>query len=67
MQKYIIFSSCLFGSIYFFSKSLELINKPLLKNKKILNELIIINGLTFVMSGYIVTNSLRNILYILNA
>jgi hypothetical protein len=49
----IILSSCLFGSVYLMSKSLELINRPLLENKKMPRELIIINGLTFVVSGCI--------------
>ena len=47
----IILSSCLFGSVYLMCKSLELINRSLLENKKIPHELIIINGLTFVASG----------------
>lgn len=50
----IISSSYLFGSVYLFSTSLVLINKLLLKNKKIPNELIVINGLTFLVSGSIV-------------
>ena len=47
----IILSSCLFGSVYIFSKSLDAINRSLLENKKISNKLIIINGLTFIISG----------------
>jgi len=47
----IILSSCLFGSVYIFSKSLDAINRSLLENKKISNKLIIINGLTCLMSG----------------
>ena len=54
MYKSIILSSCLFGSFYLCSISLLLINKSLLENKKIPNELIIINGLTFLVSGSIV-------------
>jgi hypothetical protein len=57
MYKSIILSSCLFGSIYLCSTSLELINKLLLENKKIPNKLIIINGLVFVMSGTILIYS----------
>lgn len=53
MYNSIILSSCLFGSVYLFSKSLELTNKAILENKKISNRLIIINGLVFVMSGSI--------------
>ena len=54
MYKHIILSSCLFGSFYLCSTSLFLLNKLSLENKKIPNELIIINGLTFLVSGYIV-------------
>ena len=54
MYKSIILSSCLFGSFYLFSTSLVLINLSLLENKKIPNELIIVNGLTFLVSGSII-------------
>ena len=54
MYKYIILSSCLFGSFYLSSISLGLINRSLLENKKIPRELIVINGLTFLLSGSIV-------------
>ena len=54
MYKYIILSSCLFGSLYLSSISLGLINRSLLENKKIPNELIIINGVIFFVSGSIV-------------
>ena len=54
MYKYIILSSCLFGSFYLCSTSLRLINRSLLENKKIRNELTIINGLTFLVAGSIV-------------
>lgn len=50
MSNYIILSSCLFGSVYLMSKSLELINMSFLDNKKMPPELIIFNGLTFVVS-----------------
>ena len=53
MYSSIILSSCLFGSVYIFSKSLESINKSFLENKKIPNKLIIINGLTCMFSGSI--------------
>ena len=53
----IILSSCLFGSIYLFSTSLKMINESFLENNKINNKLIMINGLTFVMSGSIVLYS----------
>jgi hypothetical protein len=54
MYKSIILSSCLFGSFYLCSISLVLINRSLLENKKISNELHIINGLTFLVTGSIV-------------
>lgn len=53
MYKNIIISSCLFGSLYIFSKSLELINKSYIQDKKSTNLLIAINGLTFIVSGSI--------------
>lgn len=56
MSNSIILFSSLFGSVYLMAKSLELTNRALLENKKIPNELIIINGLTFVMSSYIFIN-----------
>lgn len=57
MYNYIVLSSCLFGSVYLYSISLVLINSSLLENKKIPNKLIIINGLTFVMSTYMLVYS----------
>jgi hypothetical protein len=51
MSNSIILFSSLFGSVYLMSISLGLINKSFLENKKIPRELIIINGLTFVMSS----------------
>ena len=57
MYNSIILSSCLFGSFYLFSVSLGLINYSFLENKKIPNILIIINGLTFVISGSMVIYS----------
>jgi hypothetical protein len=54
MYKSIILSSCLFGSFYLCSISLLLINRSLLENKKIPNELHVINGLTFLVTGSIV-------------
>ncbi len=53
MYNTIILSSCLFGSVYLSSKSLKLINDIFLKNKKIPYTLIVINGLTFLLSGSI--------------
>lgn len=66
MYKSIILSSCLFGSFYLCSTSLILINRSLLENKKkIPNELNIINGLTFLVSGSIIIYnfSLLNLRY----
>ena len=54
MYNSIILSSYLFGLFYLCSISLSLINRLFLENKKIPNELIIINGLTFLVSGSIV-------------
>lgn len=54
MYNSIILSSYLFGSFYLCSTSLLLINRSLLENKKLPNELIIINGLTFLVSGSMV-------------
>ncbi len=51
MYNSIILSSCLFGSVYIFSTSLQAINRSFLENKKIPNNLLIINGLTLIMSG----------------
>jgi hypothetical protein len=53
MYHSIILFSSLFGSVYLMSISLGFINRSLLENKKMPRELIIINGLTFVVSGYI--------------
>ena len=61
MYNFIILSSCLFGSVYIFSKSLELINKSSLVNKKIPHKLIVINSLIFVMSGSILVYSFNSV------
>ena len=54
MINYIILSSCLFGSIYICSKSLKLINNIFLtENKKMMKQLIILNGTIFIISGSI--------------
>jgi hypothetical protein len=50
MSNSIILCSSLFGSVYLMSISLGLINTSFLENKKIPRELIIINGLTFMVS-----------------
>jgi len=52
MNSIILFSS-LFSSVYLMSISLGLINMSLLENKKIPRELLIINGLSFVVSSSI--------------
>ncbi len=57
MYNSIILSSCLFGSIYLFSTSLKMINGTFLENNKINNKLIMIDGLTLVISGSIVVYS----------
>lgn len=59
MHTSIILSSCLFGSFNLFATSLALINWTLLSNKKIPNVLIIINSLSFAVSGSIVLYNFR--------
>ena len=51
MSNSIILSSCLFGSVYMFSTSLIAINMSFIENKKIPNKLMIVNGLTCIISG----------------
>lgn len=53
MSNSIILFSSLFGSVYLMSISLGLINRSLLENKKIPRKIIIINSLTFLVSGSI--------------
>ena len=53
MYNHIILSS-LFGSIFLFSTSLILTNKALLEDKKIPNEVFVLNGLTMFVSGSII-------------
>ncbi len=60
MNNSIILSACLFGSVYIFSTSLENINRPFLENKKISNKLIMINGLTCLISGSIFIYSISS-------
>ena len=50
----IILSAGLFGSCYLFGKSLQLINESFLQNKKVPNELHVLNILTFMLSGSVV-------------
>ncbi len=59
MYNSIILSSCLFGSVYLFALSLGVINKSLLENKKIPYQLVVINGLVFVISGSIFVYNFR--------
>jgi hypothetical protein len=51
MYNHIILSSFLFGSIFLFSTSLTLTNMALLKDKKIPNEVFVLNVLTMIVSG----------------
>jgi len=57
MHNSIILSSTLFGSVYLFGVSLVLINRSHLENKKTPKILIIINGLTFMMSSSVLAYS----------
>ncbi len=62
MNNSIILVSCVFGSVYIFSKSLENINRSFLRNQKIPNNLIIINGLTCIFSGSLfLYSTLKNV------
>jgi len=61
MYNSIILASCLFGSVYLFSKSLMLTNLSLLENKKLPNKLIIINGTIFLISGSMYLYSLYKV------
>ncbi len=54
MYNHIILSSSLFGSIFLFSTSLILTNRALLEDKKIPNEVFVLNGLTMFVSGSII-------------
>jgi len=64
MSNSIIYISSLFGSVYLMSVSLGMINRSLLENKKLPQELIIINGFTFAMSSSIFIGiSLSNLAY----
>jgi hypothetical protein len=54
MYNHIILSASLFGSIYLFSTSLILTNRALLEDKKISNEVFVLNGLTMLVSGSII-------------
>ena len=54
----IVLACSLFGSVYIFSKSVELINASLLQDKQIPDSLIVINGLTLVISSSILIYSI---------
>ena len=66
MYNSIILSACLFGSVYICSTSLQSINMSFLENKKIQNNLIIINGLTFIISGSVFLYGISSTLHILS-
>jgi hypothetical protein len=53
MSNHIILSTCLLGSVFICATSITMINVTYLENKKIPRFLIIINGLTFIISGFI--------------
>jgi hypothetical protein len=53
MYNSIVLSSCMFSSVYMFSKSVELINKSLCEYGEIPDKLIAINGLTAIFSGFV--------------
>jgi hypothetical protein len=64
MYNSIILFSSLFGSVYLMSISLGMINSSILENKKLPQELIIINGFTFAISSSIFIGvSLSNLSY----
>ena len=54
MYNHISIASSLFGSVYLFSISLTLLNKALLTNEKIPNEIFIANGLTMLVTGSVI-------------
>ena len=57
MNNFIILSSCLFGSFFLLSKSLEFVNRSFLEDKKIPHELLLINGVIIGTSGSIIIYS----------
>ena len=67
MYNSIILSSCLFGSVYIFSKSFESMNRSFLENKKIPNKLIIVNGLICIISGSVFLCGISSTLKILKS
>ena len=61
MYDSIVLYSFLFGSIYIFSKSLELMNSSILENKLIPRKLIVMNGLMFIMSGSLILYTFNSV------
>jgi hypothetical protein len=61
----IILTSCLFGSVYIYSTSLKLINRSSLVNKYLIHKLLILNGLTCIISGSIILYSIQSTLKVL--
>ena len=65
MYDSIIVYSCLFGSVYLFSTSLTAINMSFIENKKIPNKLMIVNGLTCIISGSVFLYGIKHTLKVL--
>ena len=61
MYNSIVLSSCLFGSVYMFSKSIDLLNKSITEYGDIPDKLIAINGLTAMFSGFVFAYSLASL------
>ena len=59
MYNGIIIMGVLYGSVYIFCKSLELINKLSIENRESKR----INGITFVISGCIFVYGVKSVLY----
>lgn len=66
MHNSIILSAGLFGSVYLCGISLVLINNSLVENKKMPNKLMVINGLTFIISGSIIVYGFSSALHLLS-
>jgi hypothetical protein len=62
MYKPIFLSCCLYGSVYIFCTSLTMINMTILEKKKVPRELILLNGLTLISSGYIFLSTVKLLL-----
>ena len=59
MYNSIIVSSCLFGSVYIFSTSLQVLNRSFLEKNKIPNNLFIINNSILIISGSVFLYGIR--------